>query len=428
MNVDFIKTLLHQSESDTLDFKRDQYELSGADKSAKSEIIKDILAMANAWKTTDAYLLIGVDENPGGKAKVVGVSGHLDDANLQQLVNANTNRPVRFAYIPMTVEDKAVGVIRIDQDQDRPLFLTRDYGSLKKGAVKIRRGTSTDEADADEIAEMGVVRVQQSIAAPVLEFEFAEPKEHRRLGHAIVLTPVRFTNPPQSEAIIESQNAGSFTSSTAIAALNQHFERQKELQEKIKQLQSGLSGFFGKEPTDMDRFRWRQETAALCAVGFWARNTGLATANDARAVISGPMIEGLNIFDEADHPSNVCGPFGSVRLPIIHSDVRYAEHGDNWSVTVSLGKLQPQAEFFSNHLLYMGTLDIRDIHLEVTIYADNLQVPVTLPLDVAVRPFSVPYDEATAKGLDRCKCIGIAQRQDRPSQDAAPGSELRDLS
>ena len=65
--------------------------------------------------------------------------------------------------------------------------------------------------------------------------------------------------------------------------------------------------------------------------------------------------------------------------------------------------------------------------MPLTIYADNLQIPVTLPLDIAIRPFSAPYDESTAKGLDRCKCIGIAQRQDKSGQDAAPGSELDDV-
>ena len=83
MNDDLISTLLRQNESETLDFKREQYAVARADKSAKSELVKDILAFANAWKTTDAHILIGVEENPnGGKASVLGVSDHLEGMSL----------------------------------------------------------------------------------------------------------------------------------------------------------------------------------------------------------------------------------------------------------------------------------------------------------------------------------------------------------
>src|SRR5262245_27901502 len=160
LNEDLITTLLHQSEGDTLDFKRDQYALAGADNATKAELIKDILALANAWKTADAHILIGVEENPcGGKAIVVGVTEHLDDANVQQLVNMKTNRPVKFSYRAVTVESKSIGVISIAAEQDRPLYLHRDFGGLKSGVVKIRRGSSTVDATPDEVAEMGAAKL-----------------------------------------------------------------------------------------------------------------------------------------------------------------------------------------------------------------------------------------------------------------------------
>jgi len=99
-----IETLLNMSESAILDFKGGQYPFAGATDDQKGEIVKDIIAFANAWKTTDAHIVIGADENPGGRAAVVGIANHLDDAHLQQLVNGKTNVPVAFDYVPITLD------------------------------------------------------------------------------------------------------------------------------------------------------------------------------------------------------------------------------------------------------------------------------------------------------------------------------------
>ena len=62
MHSDELIVLLHRSESDTLDFKSQRYPFSGASDDQKGELLKDILALANAWKDAPAYLVIGVDE------------------------------------------------------------------------------------------------------------------------------------------------------------------------------------------------------------------------------------------------------------------------------------------------------------------------------------------------------------------------------
>ena len=63
-----MEELLHEEETETLDFKRNQYLFAGASDDDKSEIVKDVLAFANAWRRTDAYILIGVQEVKGGEA------------------------------------------------------------------------------------------------------------------------------------------------------------------------------------------------------------------------------------------------------------------------------------------------------------------------------------------------------------------------
>lgn len=150
-----IEELLNEEETSTLDFKGDQYPFIGVtDDQIKSELLKDILAFANAWGRNERYILLGINKTQGQRGLVKGIDHHIDDAQLQQFVNHKTQRPLTFSYIAYPFEGKQIGIIRISLQQ-RPFFIKKDFGKLKKDIVYVRRGSSTDIADPDEIARMG---------------------------------------------------------------------------------------------------------------------------------------------------------------------------------------------------------------------------------------------------------------------------------
>ena len=105
-----LKNLLAEGESARLDFKSQQYPFAGPSLGQKGELLKDILAMANASREVDAFILIGIKEQPGGRPNIVGITDHLDDADLQQFVNSNTNRPIRFSYFESQFDGKTLGI------------------------------------------------------------------------------------------------------------------------------------------------------------------------------------------------------------------------------------------------------------------------------------------------------------------------------
>ena len=159
MNTTLMEELLNEDEGSALDFKRDQYPFEKATDEQKSELLKDILAFANAWRRTDAYILIGGEDVKGGRSNVVGVTSHFDDASIQQFVNSKTNRPVTFSYEVFPFEGVQVGIFHLPL-QDRPIYLKKDFGKLKQREVYIRRSSSTDIADPDEIAKMGTLKIR----------------------------------------------------------------------------------------------------------------------------------------------------------------------------------------------------------------------------------------------------------------------------
>jgi hypothetical protein len=186
MDPALFERLLYEEESTTLDFKRDQYLFVKATEDEKSELLKDILGFANAWRRSEAYILIGVEEVRGGRSLVRGITTHLDDHSLQQFVNNSTNRPVLFHYAAFGFEGKQLGIIRIEE-QVRPIYLKRDYGKLKKDAVYVRTGSSTDPqkpASLDEVAQMG----QSSLPDEAeLIVEFAEVERDVCSGSTVSL-------------------------------------------------------------------------------------------------------------------------------------------------------------------------------------------------------------------------------------------------
>ncbi len=136
-----LEQLLREAEGPALDFKRDQYPFDGAADELKSELLKDILAFANAWRRSDAYIVIGVEETDGVCTAVVGVASHLEDANLQQFVSAKAQRPVHFAYHAVEYQGKQLGMIHIPLQQ-RPCFVRRRFGRVESGTVYVRRGSA----------------------------------------------------------------------------------------------------------------------------------------------------------------------------------------------------------------------------------------------------------------------------------------------
>lgn len=146
-----LERLLYSGEGDALDFKLQQYPFESADDDSKSSLLKDILAFANSWRATTAYIVIGVRD---GSKEIVGLDSEIDDSRLQQFVNAKVNRAIQFSYRSVDFRGNRLGLFTIPR-QTRPFFSPKGFGKVKANTVYVRRGSSTAEANPEEIARMG---------------------------------------------------------------------------------------------------------------------------------------------------------------------------------------------------------------------------------------------------------------------------------
>lgn len=200
MKIDnsLIDMLLYGEEGVDLDFKRDQYKFLKASEDEKGELLKDILAFANSWRRSDAFILIGIKEVKAGRSKVYGINDKLDDAQIQQFVNSKTNIPLTFSYRNMDFESKCIGIIHIPI-QPRPLYLKKDFGKLKKETVYIKRGSSTEIAKLDEIAKMGNSLFEIEQSEPLLEVFFAEIERRMLLADTYSISSLILNTPKKKD-------------------------------------------------------------------------------------------------------------------------------------------------------------------------------------------------------------------------------------
>jgi hypothetical protein len=383
-----LETLLSMSESTSLDFKNAQYPLENASDDQKGEFVKDVIAFANAWKTSDAYILIGVEENPGGRGRVLGISSHHDDAALQQLVNTKLNTPVDFAYVAVAIEGRNVGVVRIAREQQRPIYLKRRFGRLEPNNVYIRRGSSTDVAAPDEIARMGAASVGAA-QQPLVQLELGNPEARERFGTTATLVSQVLSAPPKAPELPEAF-AMKIDPPIAEAAL-----RMKEMKEQIFGFRSPY------QPSIEKLVGYRKEIALLVPLGFFVRNIGSVLVEDLRVLVELPKVDGLRVTDELpDKPRGPLDMPAISRIRDAYSQPRSTtivhDRGVNWEVVARLGKIQPSASSWSMPF-WIGCPNAHAFDITACMFADNISQRVSVSLRVSLEPQIGYLDEDDLK-------------------------------
>jgi len=364
-----IDSLLYGEEGLDLDFKLEQYKFIKGTDEEKSELLKDILAFANSWRRSDAFILIGVKEIKGNKNEVIGITEKLDDAQIQQFVISKIQRPLTFSYRNHSFEGKCVGIIHIPV-QERPFFLKINFGKLKKGNVYIRRGSSTDIADPDEISKMGKSTNFKNLDLPILEVFFADRKNRMVLPDSNPITSLVLKTPR-----IEDIPDYSYKS-------NNNFIFEKPNHRYYRELTNFM--IFYK---------------LLTPINFAIKNIGASVARDVRLEIK--IKDDKNIIKALDEnimpsvpessffPHNFNYPELDKEIPC---DLTVKKISDYFLVEASVEKVQPKNIAWLKSRLFLGAIQSNDFFLETSIYSDDLPNPIIKNLFIKIESESKSVD------------------------------------
>lgn len=147
-------------ECEYLDFKAEEYS-----KNNKEELIRDIMAMANAKHNGDKFIIIGIKVRADVK-EVVGIQSITDSSEYQELIHSNIEPEINFDYFPLEFEGKLLGIIRIYGNDNRPYMMKRDFGGCKRGLCLIRKGSKKGLAARSDFDQFYSRKMGASFKAP----------------------------------------------------------------------------------------------------------------------------------------------------------------------------------------------------------------------------------------------------------------------
>lgn len=387
VDSDLFESLLNDEEGLTLDFKKEQYLFAKASDVDKSELLKDIIGPANATRRSETYILIGVEDVPGGRANVAGIpnDAHLSDHALQEFVNSKTNTPIHFHYRAFSFEGKQVGIIKIDRDQARPIYVKKDYGRLRHRDVYIRRGSSTSldkPASPEEIARMGgsAKREVADITA-----EFAAVGNDDLLGMTLDLQ-CEFCEVPDKKDIprlrIErSSNELHFPMLSPIGMRTQHNS------EYFRELAA-----------------YEHLTRFFVPIRIAIRNVGEVAARNVRSEITFPFNQPVRIVEDLpEKPQATLVPF--MNVPNITAnrpepgELHFHRNEDRTRLAIKWHDLQP-GRIVRSDPFAIGARESGTYELYGEIFADNLPAPkkIVLKVNAEVKRTFLTVEEICGRG------------------------------
>jgi hypothetical protein len=365
MDAQELEQLLWQGESQTLDFKRQQYRFDHATEEDRSEILKDILAFANSWRTTAAHIIIGVEEVQAGRANVVGTSDHILNRTLQTFVGSRVNRPLSFSYETVLFESKSVDVITIPV-QERPFFLKKPFGILQAEKIYIRRGDTTTTADPTEVFQMGATRDSAQVT-PILEFEFADRKSHTGLGLEPSFDCQSVEVPTDDEIPDYGANTGPFR----LASINGENEEYYR-----------------------DWAEYLRETLHLKPLSVSVVNQATVTAQQVviRLRFTETCVEIIAEGDRVAFPSkNRMGRMMRVQN-LAPRGVHVSKFREFAEVTIELGDIQPGTTAWAGASFFIGSRVSCAVPVEVMISGHNIPVPLRQNYSVSLKSSGLELD------------------------------------
>ncbi|WP_122689401.1 AlbA family DNA-binding domain-containing protein [Pseudomonas viridiflava] len=369
-----IETLIYKGEGPALDYKVKQYPHDGATPEQKGELLKDVLAFVNAWRSEPAYILIGVSN----ALDIVGLDRDLDDSRLQQFINGKTNAPVQFSYRSLKYKELTLGLYTIPV-QDRPVYAKQPYGKVLPNIVYVRRGSATDIASPTEIAKMGEARVASTQSfAPVLELEITNINgEPATLDFEYEDVSIDQELPNY----VEYGASAPYSPFTlpSMTSINEDYYREKAA--------------------------YVQQRAGLLCVKFLLRNTGSSLANDVSIYIEIPLSENLQVV--TDHqllskPKKKINLLDTPRLDGIFNlpspRISLDKVRDKTTVVFRLGKIQ-SGETVTTDSIYLLRPPQSLTRLDVKILSDQLRAPMSLEVPVRIKATKVELTYSMLKRL-----------------------------
>ncbi len=138
-----------ENENTNLDFKAVEY-----NKDNYVSLLKDVMSMANSISTDTKYIIGGVKNRPGEDNEILGLDDVSDQAIFENVIQENIEPTINFKYYAYFYNNAKLGIFEITANNDRPYMMKKDYNSLKKGEMWIRKGSRNSRVTRSDLDKM----------------------------------------------------------------------------------------------------------------------------------------------------------------------------------------------------------------------------------------------------------------------------------
>jgi hypothetical protein len=249
---------------------------------------------------------------------------------------------------------------------------------LQANIVYVRRGSSTDLAQPDELARMGAADASSSDGQqPTLELEWADLSTQSGLGASVAVQSL-VLNPQLSP---------------------------KALMPRDDMFGLALAGPFNApgESYYADLLTYVYETQLISPLGLCIRNTGDVAARNVVLTSRIEKASNVRFYDASERPvapskHPYMAALAGMRPLSEHLQKRprprVTEFPTHWELTVPFGNVLPKASVWSTDVIYVGSESSIDLAVPVRVYAENLANPLSPQLVISVSSERRPMTRA----------------------------------
>lgn len=379
----------NETENTTLDFKREQYL-----KPKYSDLIKDVISMANTPIGKKKYIVVGVKETSSGYKEYFPINKKefVDKATYQQIIRENIEPYIEIDYYSFNLDENLLGIIEIDNCDNPPYMLKKDFGDkLKKGDMFIRKGSQQDKItrrDLDEIltfkqkslfsnkVSMGLNKDMAQKLDTVIEKDYELPSDKAKKEIEDILGRRKS---PIYGSIAEWDIAFDIND-TLFGSNNKPLS--KRTTEELEQMLADTEGYYKEE-----NLYYISESLSL-NLNVFIKNNSEKYIEDANIKLKIPKYDGnLMVFEEIpDEPNNILQKFNSFHnnnYPLVE------ENETHFLVEWNYGDLPHKKiiQFFEEDIRVFinGNLIGESVLVDCELYGKNLPSPIQTKLELQIK-------------------------------------------
>lgn len=394
-----VRILLNSTETNRVDYKRKMGFNNGTDQQ-KANLLKDVLAMANATHGDDGYLVFGVDHSLTGN-KIIGIEENdsVDNSRITNYINSKTNKNIEFYYYEYVILDKKIGILTIKPD-GYVRYVTETICGTRDNTVYYRNNDTNAIMSPSEIADKAIMKIRPELDVYIL----CEDNDGKFSQSTKTVVQDLLFNDDSVAGI--ARRLSSRLSKDQVKQLEERYNklfddpwsRLSDQQKKLFTQMANPNVPENKEELIRDHFEYRKKLAKLKKACIAVHNNGRHLASNCSILIDVPKnnnnIRALTDTDLPSEPKKYNG-FSSSQSFVVFNGSRAGKNkseitdcGDHYRMRLHLGTIQCGDHRITNYF-YIGS--------EIS--------------DTIVCPYEVYYDESGGPTKGEVELSFIVEQQ-----------------